>query len=101
MAVLRIEHPITDLDTWRVAFDGFADRRRAAGVRRERVCRPVDDAHYVLVDLDFDRPENAHQFLTFLREKVWSSPASAPALAGVPTARVLQIEYETATPAEF
>ena len=44
----------------------FADRRRAAGVRHERVCRPIDDPHYVVVDLDFDQTEQAEAFLGFL-----------------------------------
>lgn len=98
MAVLHIEHAITDLDTWFAAFNGFADRRRAAGVRHERICRPVDDPHYIVVDLDFDRAEQAERFLAFLHETVWATPANAPALAGRPTGRVLRIEQQT-TPA--
>ena len=53
MTTLHIEHPITDLATWRAAFDRFADRRRQGGVSAERVQQPVDDDHYVVVDLDF------------------------------------------------
>ena len=52
MTTLHIEHPITDLATWRGAFDRFAERRRQGGVCGERLQRPVDDGHYVLVDLD-------------------------------------------------
>jgi hypothetical protein len=37
MRTLHIEHPITDLDTWVAAFNRFADARRDAGVRAERV----------------------------------------------------------------
>jgi hypothetical protein len=29
---LHIEHPVTDFDTWRSAFDRFADKRSASGV---------------------------------------------------------------------
>lgn len=94
MAVLHIEHAITDLDTWFAAFNSFAERRQAAGVRHERVCRPVDDPQYILIDLDFDRAEQAQRFLAFLQETVWSSSANAPALAGQPTGRVLDIEHE-------
>ena len=54
MATLHIEHPISDLPTWLRAFSGFADVRRRAGVRAERVFTPVDDDAYVYVDLDFD-----------------------------------------------
>ncbi len=31
MATLHIEHPITDFDTWRSAFDRFAEARDERG----------------------------------------------------------------------
>ena len=43
MATLHIEHPITDFGTWHAAFARFADARSRAGVREQRVLRPVDD----------------------------------------------------------
>jgi hypothetical protein len=90
MPTLHIEHPITDLAVWRAAFDRFADRRRQGGVSAERVQQPVDDDHYVLVDLDFPTREQAERFLDFLESTVWASPASSPALAGTPRTRILQ-----------
>jgi hypothetical protein len=54
MATLHIEHPVTDFGTWNAAFARFADARRQAGVRQQRIQRPVDDPAYVVVDLDFD-----------------------------------------------
>jgi hypothetical protein len=89
MATLHIEHPITDYPTWRAAFDGFADARRAAGVRADRVQHPADDPHHIVVDLDFDSVEQATAFLRFLQAKVWSTPANSPALAGAPQAKIL------------
>lgn len=89
MPTLHIEHPITDYATWRAAFDGFADARRAAGVRAHRVRQPVDDPRYVVVDLDFDTVDEARDFLRFLRSTVWARPANSPALAGTPQARIL------------
>jgi hypothetical protein len=53
MATLQIEHPITDFGTWKAAFDRFAEARANSGVRGHRILRPVDDAHYVVIDLDF------------------------------------------------
>jgi hypothetical protein len=97
MAVLHIEHSISDLDVWLSAFAEFADRRRAAGVRHERVCRPIDDPHYVVVDLDFDQTEQAEAFLGFLHQAVWSTPANSPALVGRPTGRVLGVEHDTSS----
>jgi hypothetical protein len=90
MATLHIEHSVTDFDTWNAAFDRFADARRQAGVRRQRVQRPVDDKAYVVVDLDFDTVGEADNFLRFLRENIWASSDNAPALAGQPQTRVLE-----------
>ncbi|HEX2074614.1 MAG TPA: hypothetical protein VHF92_12585 [Geodermatophilus sp.] len=90
MTTLHIEHPVTDLGTWRAAFDRFAQRRREGGVCGERVRHPVDDDHYVIVDLDFPTRHQAQAFLRFLETAVWSSRDAAPALAGTPRARLLE-----------
>jgi hypothetical protein len=90
MTTLHIEHPVTDLVTWRAAFDRFAERRRQGGVRGERVRHPVGDDRYVLVDLDFGTREEAQRFLDFLETTVWASPDAAPALAGTPRTRLLE-----------
>lgn len=92
MNTLRIEHPITDYTAWKRAFDGFADVRRSAGVRRHEIRRPVDDPRYVIVDLDFDSAQEAHAFLETLRTRVWSIKANSPALAGDPVTRILATE---------
>lgn len=90
MATLHIEHPITDLETWLTAFQAFADARRRAGVRDERVKQPVDDPHYIVVDLEFASAEEATAFLRFLKDDVWKIPENAPALAGTPETMILQ-----------
>ena len=89
MATLHIEHPITDLDTWLGAFNGFADARKNAGVRAQRVRQPVGDPRYIVVDLEFDASEAAHAFKEFLEGVVWQAQDLSPGLDGVPTARVL------------
>ncbi len=89
MTILHIEHPVTDFGTWKQAFDGFAGTRGSAGVRGYVVRRPTDDAHYVVVDLDFDDAEAAGAFLELLRTRVWAIPANSPALAGAPVTRIL------------
>jgi hypothetical protein len=63
MTTLRIEHAITDFAVWNTAFDRFAEVRLNAGVRGHRVQRPIDDARYVLIDLDFDSVGEAERFL--------------------------------------
>jgi hypothetical protein len=90
MATLRIEHPITDFDTWKAAFGRFAAAREQAGVRRHLVQRPIDDYAYITVDLDFDTIELAQRFLNFLQTTVWASAQNAPALAGTPQTRILE-----------
>ena len=53
-------------------------------------CAPVDDAHYVVIDLDFPTTAQAERFLGFLQTKVWTSADSAPALAGTPQTKILE-----------
>jgi len=72
MALLQIEHEISDLAVWREAFDRFASAREKAGVTRS-----------------FQSAEAATDFRTFLINQIWSSPDASPALMGLPTARVL------------
>lgn len=90
MTTLRIEHPITDFGTWKAAFDRFAEARARSGVCGHRILRPVDDARYVVVDLDFQTVDEAERFLDFLRTRVWTSTVNAPALAGAPRTRILE-----------
>jgi hypothetical protein len=90
MPTLHIEHAISDLDTWLSAFNRFADARQQAGVRGERVQRPVDDPRYIVVDLDFDTVEEADSFLRFLKTQVWAISENAPALEGTPETMILR-----------
>ncbi|MGZ4601001.1 MAG: hypothetical protein ACXVGS_14150 [Oryzihumus sp.] len=91
MTTLRIEHPIHDYDLWKTAFDRFEDARAKAGVRSYAIRRPADDPHYLMVDLEFETHEGAAAFETFLEQRVWSSPTAAPALAGTPRTRILDL----------
>lgn len=70
MHVLRIEHPIADYDGWKRAFDSDPVGRERSGVRRYRILRPVDDERYVMIDLEFDTPEEAEALLEAMRV-VW------------------------------
>jgi hypothetical protein len=86
---LQIAHPITDLDTWLGAFGRFADARSNAGVVAQRLRQPVDDDHYIVVDLEFESVEAAGSFKKFLEDVIWQSTELSPGLAGTPMARVL------------
>jgi hypothetical protein len=91
MATLHVELNVRDYDLWREAFGRDAGGRQAAGVRRYRIFRPVDDEKHVMLDLDFDSAEKADGFLTILRSDVWSSREKAPAKLGTPQARILEM----------
>jgi hypothetical protein len=88
MATLLIEHSISDFDTWHDAFGRFAGQRKEGGVVSERIMQPVGDPRFVFVELDFATVEAAERFKQFLETRVWSDPASSPALDGTPLARV-------------
>jgi hypothetical protein len=89
MSTLHIEHPISDFDTWKAAFDRAAPLRAKGHVRAYEIHQPVDDPAYVMVRLEFDDEGTAREFLTTL-EQLWRNPEAAPALRGVPRARVLE-----------
>ena len=91
MPTLHIEHAISDFEVWQLAFKRFDGARQQAGVRSHQVRRPVDDAKYVVVDLDFDTVEQAERFRDFLYENVWASSANSPALVGPPETKILQL----------
>jgi hypothetical protein len=90
MATLHIQHPVTDFGTWTSAFSRFAEARRNAGVRAQRIQRPVDDPGFVVIDLDFDSAAEAQAFRGFLITQVWSNPENSPGLAGTPETMILE-----------
>jgi hypothetical protein len=89
--LLQIEHPISDFDTWKGAFDSFAGFRQHSGVCRHRVLQPTDDPNYVMIDLEFDSAGEAEAFLAALRRDVWSSREASPALVGGPQTRIVEV----------
>lgn len=91
MFTLQIEHAIKDFDMWKAAFDRDPVDRAGSGVLAHRIGRPVDDPHYVVVELDFEGQEQAEGLLANLQEKVWNSPDAAPALSGAPKTRIVEV----------
>ncbi len=90
MFTVHIEHPISDLATWRTAFDRDPADRAGSGVRRYVVHQPVDDPRYVLIDLDVETLEAARSFLATMAT-VWGSASAAPALGGKPVTSILAV----------
>jgi hypothetical protein len=71
-------------------------RRRRLSVsdldaNQQVVAAPVDDPHYVLIDLEFVTLEAARGFRQFLETQVWSTQANSPALVGSPRARIAEV----------
>lgn len=90
MYTLHIEHGVKDFGMWRGAYLADPLGRERSGVLEARVFRPVDDEHYVMLDLDFATSAEAGDFLARLRSEVWSSPLAAPALSGGPNTRITE-----------
>lgn len=90
-AILRIEHPVADFDRWREAFDSDPAGREAGGVRSFRIMRSCEDSRLVLVDLEFDAPEAANDFLVRL-QALWARVE----FVSEPQARVAQLVDEQA-----
>jgi hypothetical protein len=91
MFTLQIEHAIKDFDMWKASFDSDPVDRAGSGVVTHRIGRPVDDARYVVVELDFESREQAEGLLAKLQETVWDSPDVAPALSGSPKTRIVEL----------
>jgi hypothetical protein len=89
MTILQIEHPVRDYEGWKKAFDGDPVGRKQGGVRRHRIARPLDDANYVLIELEFDNRAQAEAFLDRLRG-LWSRVVDE-GLIGEPQARILEV----------
>jgi hypothetical protein len=97
MPVLRVEHRISDLDTWLQDFASRAPAREQAGVTRVQVFQSEDDPHYIVENLFFETGDAANNFRTFLREQVWPS---ALWLASNPSAEIFhQLKNAEATTA--
>ncbi len=90
MHTLQIDHGIKDFGMWLGAYMSDPLGRAASGVVAERVYRPVEDEHYVALDLDFATAAEAEQFLGRLKSQVWATPAASPALAGGPKTRIVE-----------
>lgn len=67
MYILRIEHSVLDFEGWKRAFDSDPVGRAQSGVRRYHVLRPIDDANFVMIDLEFDTSSQAETMLAAVR----------------------------------
>lgn len=87
MTVLRIEHPVPDYETWKLAFDADPVDRERSGVRRYRILRATDDPNYVMIDLEFDTADDAEALLASMRV-IWDRVQGT--LISDPRARIVE-----------
>jgi hypothetical protein len=59
MIILRIEHKISNFEGWKKAFDSDPLNREKSGVKRYRIFQPTDDLNFVIIDLEFDKLDEA------------------------------------------
>lgn len=88
MYILRIEHPVSNYEGWKQAFDSDPVGRQKSGVRRYRVLQPRDDANYVMIDLEFDTASEAEALLAAMRA-VWNRVAGKIIMN--PQARIVEV----------
>lgn len=88
MYLLRIEHPITSYDGWKKAFDNDPAGRQKSGVLQYRVMRPVDDANYIMIDLEFNTAVEADALLVEMRG-IWGKVEGK--IMTNPKARIVEI----------
>ncbi|HKC36425.1 MAG TPA: hypothetical protein VKB95_10200 [Chitinophagaceae bacterium] len=67
MIVLQIEHPVTDYGSWKKAFDIDPVNRKQSGVKRYRIFRQTDNPNYVIIELEFDKLDEAKNLLAALK----------------------------------
>ena len=76
MYILNYWHTVADYAEWKKAFDDDPLGRKASGVRRVSIERPIDDEHTVIGELEFDSLGEAETFAGRLRE-VWKGLGSS------------------------
>jgi hypothetical protein len=71
MYTLSIEHPVPNYENWKQNFDSDPVGRDKMKVRRYQILRPVDNANYVVINLEFDTANDAEAMLAALRD-LWA-----------------------------
>jgi hypothetical protein len=68
MTLLHIEHATPDFAAWKTSFDSYAALRQQSGVRRYRISRPIDNANFAMIDLEFDSVRDAQSLLAAVQQ---------------------------------
>ena len=76
MPLVRIQHAVPNFENWKRAFESDPMDRKGSGVRRYEIYRSVEDANFVMIDLQLDTLANAQTLLGKLRH-LWGGPGGA------------------------
>ena len=63
MLQVLIKHKVNDYETWKMAFDNFADFRRSSGEKSYHILRRIDDPNDLTLLFEWDSQKNAAAFL--------------------------------------
>ena len=88
MIVLQIDHSVPDYSSWKKAFDVDPVNRKQSGVKRYRIFRQTDNPNYVIVELEFDKLNEAKELLAALQQ-VWKQ-IDGKIITG-PKARIIEM----------
>ncbi len=62
MATVIVRHKVKDYETWKTAFEGFRDQRKAGGEMSFRILHLDDEPNNVFAIVEYDSLENARNF---------------------------------------
>jgi hypothetical protein len=93
MIILQLEHSVLNFDGWKKAFESDPVGRQRGGVVRYSILKKIDDPNYVIINLEFDKQEQAENFLELLKQ-LWGKVEGS--VMNRPQARILQV-IETKT----
>ncbi len=88
MFILKIEHKTQNYAGWKKAFDSDPINRKKSGVTHYKIFRPVDDLHYVIIELDFNNLQDAENTLGKL-QKLWEKVEGTVIMN--PKSRIIEI----------
>ena len=88
MIILQIEHSVADYNSWKKAFDIDPVNRKQSGVKRHRISRQTDNPNYVIIELEFDKLDEAKKLLAAL-QGIWKQ-IEGKIITG-PKARIIEM----------
>jgi len=63
MPHIIIRHKVQDYSTWKSAFDGFVEQRKAGGEKSYQIFQPEDNPNNLVIVFEWNNMENAKAFM--------------------------------------